>query len=101
MVEQLLKAQTEERIIKDAYDYESNVINQDYDTYNKWAIKPRIIKAKKYVKAEMIVQIKKKVNTYGLYMNQRDYCDSNKIRIKIKRTGMEYTKRQDFYLELT
>ena len=84
------------KFIEDIYDSYSNLINQDYDTYDRWVIEPRIIKTKKYVKVRTIVQIKIKVNTYGLYINEKEYCDSNNIRVVSKRTGMENTKKIGF-----
>ena len=59
----------------------SRLLENDYEVLNVWAIEPKVVKSKKYVKAETIIQVKTKASAYALYQNQKDYCDQNKIRI--------------------
>ena len=79
MVQQLLHAWTEEKAIDDAYDRDENLIERDYEEYGKWAIQPRVVKRKSHVKVDTIVHVKTTLKVYGLYMNQKEYCDQNDI----------------------
>ena len=72
------------------------MINKEYNVLDAWALELKIVKKKKYVKGETIVQVKTKVSAHILYMNQKEYCDSNNIHVMLKRTGLEYTKKIRF-----
>jgi len=62
----------------------------------KWATEPKVIKRKKQVKVETIIHVKILLKAYGLYMNQKEYCDINELRVITKNTGLEYTKKIGF-----
>ena len=96
MVEYLLTEWTSEKMIDDAYDQNHQEINKEYDKYERWIVEPRVIRNKRCVKVETIVRLKTGFNAYKLYMNQRKYCDSNRIKIATKRTKDEYTKKIGF-----
>ena len=83
-------------MIEDAYDNENKELHQEYDNYERWVIEPRVIRMKKCVKVEIIIRVKTTSSTYSLCMNQRDYCESNRLKINAKRTGDEYTKKIGF-----
>jgi len=42
------------------------------------------VKRKSHVKVDTIVHVKTTLKAYGLYMNQKEYCDQNDIRIVSK-----------------
>ena len=50
-----LKAWTRDEVIDDAYDLDSCLLNKEYEVLDTWAIEPKIVKRKKYVKGETIV----------------------------------------------
>lgn len=93
---QLIQAWMNEQVIDDVYDEENNSFNNAYEDFDKWNIEPRVVKRKDYVKVETIIHIKTELKAYGLYMNQKEYCDQNDLRISGKNTGFEYTKKIGF-----
>ena len=92
----LLQAWDHDKIIEDAYNLDGQLLERRYDLLDSWAIIPKIVKRKKYISVETIVQVKTKASAYGLYQNQKDYCDQNNISIIGKRTGLAYTKKVGF-----
>ena len=45
---------------------------------------------------ETIIHIKTLLKAHGLYMNQKEYYDSNELCIIIKNTGLEYIRKIGF-----
>jgi len=78
------------------YDMDNNLIDNKYDETEKWAIQPRVVKRKDIVRVDTIIHVKTHLKAYGLYMNQKAYCNHNDIRIIGKNTGFEYTKKIGF-----
>ena len=96
MVQQLLYDWTKEKAIEDAYDCDNQLINHNYEDYEEWTTEPKVVMRKKQVKVETIIHVKTSFKAHGLYMNQKEFCDSNEIRIIKKNTGLEYTKKIGF-----
>ena len=64
---ELLNQQTKANVIERVYAIGGNVIKNDYDHLDLWAIEPRVVLKKKYVLAEAILQVKTKASAYKLY----------------------------------
>ena len=80
-------------MIKDAYNLNGRLLNEDYFNLKNWAIELKIVKSKKCVKVKTIIQVKTKASVHSLCQNQKDYCDQNNIKIISKKAGLDYTKK--------
>ena len=92
----LLQDWTNNQVIDDVCDKENNLIDQEYEIFDKSMIQPRAVKRKDYVKVDAIIHIKTQLKACGLHMNQKEYCDHNDLRISGKNTGVEHTKKIGF-----
>jgi len=95
-VEQLLMKWTEMEAIQGVYGKKNELIKEDYEDVEGWAIAPKIVKKPKLVLVEMIIDVETMESAYKLYQAQKEYCDKHKIRVSARNTIMEYTKRVGF-----
>ena len=45
---------------------------------------------------ETIIYVKTLLKAHRLYMNQKEYCNSNELHVITKNTGLEYTRKIGF-----
>ena len=98
ITEVLLTQWTKNKVIDVVYDISGGIINVNdkYEYLDNWAIEPRIIKKKKYVSIETIMEVHTNASAYTLYQQEKDYCDSNKVKVGSENTIMEHNKKWDF-----
>ena len=69
-------------MIDGVYDTNSELINNKYDDLDNWVIEPKIIKHKKYVSVEIILEVHANVLACALYKYEQKYCDSNHMWVQ-------------------
>ena len=95
---ELLNQWTKTKVIEGIYATDGQIINNKYENLDSWAIEPKIVSKKKYVLVETILQVKTRASAYVFYQSEKEYCDSNNIRVGWKNTCMEYTKKIGFII---
>ena len=96
VTEILITQWTKNKMIDGVYDTNGGLMNKKHDDLDNWAMEPRIIKKKKHVTVETTLEVHTNASAYALCQNEKDYCESNNVKIGSKNTIMEHTKKWDF-----
>ena len=84
------------KVIEGIVAIDGIIMTTGFMEVSKWARSPRIIKNKKKTKVETMIEVVSAMAAYGLYQEEKEFCDQNRIRIGSKNTIMEYTKKIGF-----
>ena len=80
----------DEKLIEGVYVMGEDYLEENLDDYSNWACDPRVINRKDKDIVELIFKVKTMASAYQLYVNQKEICTNNSIRITKKSTDMEY-----------
>lgn len=72
------------------------IMTEGHNDLDQWAITPKIVGKKKHVTAETILEVQTKSSAFEIYQEEKEYCDSNNIRIVSNNTFVEHTKKIGF-----
>ena len=84
------------KVIEGIVAIDGITITTGFIEVSKWARSLKIIKNKKKTKVETMIEVVSAMAAYGLYQEEKEFCDQNRIRIGSKNTIMEYTKKIGF-----
>ena len=95
-VYKLLSNLKEQGMIKGVYTKEHNYLIEDLREFDDWLYNLRIIRKKNKSIVKCIFEIYTKESIYQLYINQKEFCEENAMRISTKTTDMVHTKQLGF-----
>ena len=95
-VRSLIEKWMDEKLIEGVYVMGKDYLEENLDDYSNWACDPRVINRKDKDIVELIFKVKTMASAYQLYVNQKEICTNNSIRITKKSTDMEYVQRVGF-----
>jgi len=98
VAETLLKEWKQNKVIDGVLSLNGRLMKNKFEKVEQWAIAPKIVKKKKHVAVEMILELQSKESVFNLYQNQKEYCEKHKIRLSARNTRLEYTKRVGFLI---
>ena len=64
------------------YGTYSKLIINKYNNLSNWAIEPKIIKYKKYISTQTILEVHTNVSAYALYKYEQKYCNINHVQVQ-------------------
>ena len=72
------------------------LIEEDYQKMKELVIVPKLIRRKKHILGQMMMQVKTKLTAVQLHEGQKQTRDEHKLKIMTKVTNMEHTNRTRF-----
>ena len=96
VAEQLLYKWTKKKVIEGVYGIKKQLIKENYEEVEEWAIAPKIVRNNKVVRVEILADVETDKSAFKLYQYEKEYCETHNIKIGARNTIMEYTKRIGF-----